>query len=139
MISRVQPFLRKIFEGVSALDFDAGGAAVAMRSAEGEAVPFSKCALLQGIRVGGFGCQRMWGFAVRLSLPTPSHRTIAACPPLVPTTHQRRRPFSPASAGGAVERWLLDCEAAMRDTLRRALLHPVGAMLAVKVPPGADV
>jgi dynein heavy chain len=32
-----------------------------------------------------------------------------------------RRPFNPAAAGGAVERWLIDCEAAMRDTVRSVL------------------
>jgi hypothetical protein len=31
------------------------------------------------------------------------------------------RPFNPAAAGGAVERWLIDCEAAMRDTVRSVL------------------
>lgn len=28
------------------------------------------------------------------------------------------RPFDPAAAGGAVEKWLIDCEAAMRGTLK---------------------
>ncbi|KIY92558.1 Dynein heavy chain 7, axonemal [Monoraphidium neglectum] len=67
--SRVQPFLRKIFEGINGLEFDAKGVVTAMRSEEGESVTFAK-------------------------------------------------PFDPATAGGAVERWLIDCEAAMRDTLR---------------------
>jgi hypothetical protein len=32
-----------------------------------------------------------------------------------------RRPFNPKSAGGAVEKWLIECEAAMRDTIKTVL------------------
>jgi hypothetical protein len=39
---RVQPFLRKIFEGINGLEFDAKGVVTAMRSEEGESVTFAK-------------------------------------------------------------------------------------------------
>uniref|UniRef100_A0A383V949 AAA+ ATPase domain-containing protein n=1 Tax=Tetradesmus obliquus TaxID=3088 RepID=A0A383V949_TETOB len=70
--ARVQPYLRKIFEGIAALNFGPDLEVNAMISEEGEKVPFAK-------------------------------------------------PFNPAAAGGAVERWLIDCEAAMRDTVRSVL------------------
>jgi len=31
------------------------------------------------------------------------------------------RPFNPKSAGGAVEKWLIECEAAMRDTVKSVI------------------
>ncbi|KAF6265404.1 dynein heavy chain 6 [Scenedesmus sp. NREL 46B-D3] len=70
--ARVQPYLRKIFEGIAALSFTQDLEVNAMISEEGEKVPFAK-------------------------------------------------PFNPAAAGGAVERWLIDCEAAMRDSVRSVL------------------
>jgi hypothetical protein len=39
---RVQPFLRKIFEGINSLEFDGQGAVVAMISEEGERVQLDK-------------------------------------------------------------------------------------------------
>ncbi len=67
--ARVQPFLRKIFEGINGLEFREDGAVTAMFSEEGEKVPFSTS-------------------------------------------------FNPRDSLGAVERWLIECEVAMRDTLK---------------------
>jgi len=41
--SRVQPFLRKIFEGINSLEFDGQGSVVAMSSEEGERVALDRC------------------------------------------------------------------------------------------------
>lgn len=65
----MQPFLRKIFEGINGLEFREDGAVTAMFSEEGEKVPFCT-------------------------------------------------PFNPRDSLGAVERWLIECEMAMRDTLK---------------------
>lgn len=37
------------------------------------------------------------------------------------------RPFNPASANGAVERWLIECEAAMRDTVKATIKQSFNA------------
>ncbi len=41
------------------------------------------------------------------------------------------RPFNPKAAGGNVERWLLDCEAQMRDSLKDVLKHASDAYVQV--------
>ena len=67
--TRVQPFLRKCFEGINKLEFQPDLEVTAMLSEEGE--------------------------------------RVALC-----------RTFNPKSAGGNVERWLIDCEAIMRETCK---------------------
>ncbi|PNH07362.1 Dynein heavy chain 3, axonemal, partial [Tetrabaena socialis] len=71
---RVQPFLRKIFEGISALEFQPNGDVTAMFSEEGERVEF-------------------------------------------------KTPFNPRDSLGNVERWLIECEIAMRSTLKDTILR----------------
>ncbi|KAK9829119.1 hypothetical protein WJX72_004004 [[Myrmecia] bisecta] len=66
---RVQPFLRKIFEGIDKLQFQPDLEVTAMYSEEGEKVDFV-------------------------------------------------RTFNPKAAGGNVEKWFIECEAAMRDTVK---------------------
>ena len=66
---RVQPFLKKIFEGINKIHFEEDLTVTAMISAEGEQV-------------------------------------------------QLRNTFNPSSAGGNVERWLIDLEASMRDSVK---------------------
>ncbi|GLI63290.1 hypothetical protein VaNZ11_006196 [Volvox africanus] len=67
--TRVQPFLRKIFEGINALEFQPEGHVTAMFSEEGEKVTF-------------------------------------------------KDKFNPLDSQGNVERWLIECEIAMRSTLK---------------------
>ena len=76
--TRVQPFLRKCFEGINKLEFQADLEVTAMFSEEGERVELC-------------------------------------------------RSFNPKSAGGNVERWLIDCEAIMRDTCREVTAAAHGA------------
>ncbi|KAG2430891.1 hypothetical protein HXX76_009864 [Chlamydomonas incerta] len=71
--TRVQPFLRKIFEGINALEFQPDGTVTAMSSEEGEKVPFKDT-------------------------------------------------FNPRESQGQVERWLIECEIAMRTTLKDTIL-----------------
>ncbi|MEW5317509.1 MAG: hypothetical protein WDW38_008798 [Sanguina aurantia] len=71
--TRVQPFLRKIFEGINSLVFGPNGEVTAMCSEEGEKVPFIST-------------------------------------------------FNPKDSLGNVERWLIECEIAMRDTMK-ATIH----------------
>ena len=66
---RVQPFLKKIFEGINKIHFEEDLTVTAMISAEGEQV-------------------------------------------------QLRNTFNPSSAGGNVERWLIDLKASMRDSVK---------------------
>ena len=75
---RVQPFLRKIFEGISELEFSKDLDVLAMVSRESERVPLS-------------------------------------------------RTFNPKSAAGNVERWLLDCEQIMRETLKHVIKQSFSA------------
>lgn len=41
--ARVQPYLRKIFEGISRFEFGTNGIVTAMLSEEGERVVFERC------------------------------------------------------------------------------------------------
>lgn len=75
---RVQPFLRKIFEGINSLEFQFDMDVTAMISEEGEKIPF-------------------------------------------------KRSFNPKDSMGNVERWLIECEAAMRDSLKDVLLRSFDA------------
>ncbi|GFR44543.1 hypothetical protein Agub_g5814 [Astrephomene gubernaculifera] len=70
--TRVQPYLRKIFEGINALQFQDDGSVTAMYSEEGEKVPFKDS-------------------------------------------------FNPRDSQGNVERWLIECEIAMRSTLKETI------------------
>ncbi|KAG1667277.1 hypothetical protein FOA52_012566 [Chlamydomonas sp. UWO 241] len=70
--TRVQPFLRKIFEGINSLEFQPNLDVTAMVSEESEKVPFV-------------------------------------------------RSFNPKDSMGSVERWLIECESAMRDSLKHVL------------------
>lgn len=79
----MQPFLRKIFEGINSLEFQPNLEVTSMISEEGECVRFSKT-------------------------------------------------FNPKSAGGNVERWLIDAENAMRDSLKEVLKKAFNAYAKTK-------
>ncbi|KAI8468854.1 MAG: dynein heavy chain 8 [Monoraphidium minutum] len=79
--SRVQPHLKKCFEGIERLRFEPNGDISGMASVEGEVVPLS--------------------------------------------THIR-----PAAANGAVEKWLVQVEAGMVDSMRRVVVRGVEAYAA---------
>ena len=71
---RVQPFLKKVFEAIHALEFQEDLEATAMISEEGEKIEF-------------------------------------------------KNSFNPNTAGGQVEKWLTECEAAQRETVAEVCLH----------------
>ncbi|EFJ50020.1 dynein heavy chain 6 [Volvox carteri f. nagariensis] len=75
--TRVQPFLRKIFEGINGLEFQPDGQVAAMFSEEGEKVTF-------------------------------------------------KDKFNPQDSQGNVERWLIECELAMRTTLKDTIRRSHG-------------
>jgi len=80
---RVQPFLKKVFEAIHALEFQEDLEATAMISEEGEKVPF-------------------------------------------------KNSFNPNSAGGQVEKWLTECEAAQRETVAEVCKHSSEAYATTK-------
>ena len=80
---RVQPFLKKVFEAIHALEFQEDLEATAMISEEGEKVPF-------------------------------------------------KNSFNPNTAGGQVEKWLTECEAAQRETVAEVCKHSSEAYATTK-------
>lgn len=108
--ARVQPFLRKIFEGIN------GARALPALRTRCPARGARACARLAAL---------LSARAVRC-VALPPHAALEFAPDgaaaaMLSAEGERVafvRPFNPAAAGGAVERWLIECEAAMRETVR---------------------
>jgi hypothetical protein len=149
----VQPFLRKIFEGIQSLDFKpdqlvwqewpaaaaagaegppeiAGG--LAGCGHEGQAAAALGWAGLGSQAPGQQGAEpaqsRVQQSAVAVVAEVASSPSPPATPPQVTAMVSEEgervafaKPFNPKAAGGAVERWLGDCESSMRATLLEVL------------------
>jgi hypothetical protein len=70
-------------------------------------------------------CSRQHTQTNCLISPSPYGKLVVGSADAV--VHFVCRPFNPQSAGGAVEKWLIECEAAMRDTVKSVMKESFAA------------
>ncbi len=112
----MQPFLRKIFEGINSLEFQVG--------LWGEGGPGGFQSRGQR-RAATYGPLQRPPLPSPASAPQPDGAVTAMC-----SEEGERVPFAksfnPLESAGNVERWLIECEIAMRSTLKDAVDRSFG-------------